>query len=296
MTNQTFINSKPTHIFGGAIGTELQARGFKTKLPLWSAPANLEAPELLKQIYIDYINAGSDIAITNTFRTTEWTLKKAGKDVSLAQKMVHASVDIIDEAINETGKDILIGGCVAPLEDCYDTDTLNTAETLENEHEKLVRHLAETGKVDFIIAETQIGIEEAEIIFKLSQKYNLPCWVAFVTDGAKTLNGDDLKEATKHFSKLGAEGILVNCRDPRALTPGVEVLKANATVPYGAYGNGIGEAADELGWDFDKSDGTALELYINEVEKWLDLGAKFVGGCCGTNPDYHQAIKDRFNI
>ena len=60
------------------MGTELQNRGVQVPLPLWSANANIDYPQIVMDIHKDYINAGSDIITTNTFRSTEWTYKKAG--------------------------------------------------------------------------------------------------------------------------------------------------------------------------------------------------------------------------
>ena len=63
---ENFLNQKDFIILGGGFGTELQRRGYKTTLPLWSAQANLDAPDLVVEIHRDYFNAGSDICVTNT--------------------------------------------------------------------------------------------------------------------------------------------------------------------------------------------------------------------------------------
>lgn len=65
---ESLIDNNDLVILGGAMGTELQRRGYKTNLPLWSASANLDALDLVEEIHSDYFDAGSDICITNTFR------------------------------------------------------------------------------------------------------------------------------------------------------------------------------------------------------------------------------------
>ena len=65
-------------LLDGATGTELQRRGVDTGLPLWSARALIEAPEVLTAIHADYVAAGADIITTNTFRTHRRTLTRAG--------------------------------------------------------------------------------------------------------------------------------------------------------------------------------------------------------------------------
>ena len=57
-------------ILDGAMGTELQNRGISIPLPLWSANANIEHPQIVMDIHADYIQAGCDIITTNTFRST----------------------------------------------------------------------------------------------------------------------------------------------------------------------------------------------------------------------------------
>ena len=59
------------------MGTQLMHRGLKLPLPLWSAQANINEPEIVKAIHKDYLDAGSDIITTNTFRTTSWSYRRA---------------------------------------------------------------------------------------------------------------------------------------------------------------------------------------------------------------------------
>ena len=78
MNLQKRLEQKSVIILDGALGTELQRRGVKTKLPLWSAEALLENPKLVQEIHEDYIGAGAEIITANTFRTNVRTIKKAG--------------------------------------------------------------------------------------------------------------------------------------------------------------------------------------------------------------------------
>jgi len=65
-------------ILDGAMGTELQRRGADTALPLWSARALVDNPNLVLEIHRAYIEAGADIVTTNTFRTTRRMFRRAG--------------------------------------------------------------------------------------------------------------------------------------------------------------------------------------------------------------------------
>ena len=65
-------------IMDGAMGTELMRRGIELPLPLWSSMSNIDQFDQVMNIHKDYIEAGSDILTTNTFRTTPRTFIKAG--------------------------------------------------------------------------------------------------------------------------------------------------------------------------------------------------------------------------
>ena len=65
-------------ILDGATGTELDRRGVDVTLPLWSARALVDAPEVLEEVHADYLRAGADVIVTNTFRTHERSLARAG--------------------------------------------------------------------------------------------------------------------------------------------------------------------------------------------------------------------------
>jgi len=96
--------------------------------------------------------------------------------------------------------------------------------------------------------------------------------VSFVTSGTNIISEEPLADAIKDLEELGAKALLVNCRKPEELTPAVKVLSQTATVPFGAYANGIGESdVEKLGWRFDTNTNRPLELYMTEVQKWVDM-------------------------
>ena len=119
-----FKKEKIYHL-AGATGTEILRRGFPTKLPLWSAQVLFEKPELLEQIYLDYIEAGADIITTNTFRTQRRTLAKAGR-AGETERINRLAVDIAVQARKKSKatRPIYIAGSITTLEDCYRPDLI----------------------------------------------------------------------------------------------------------------------------------------------------------------------------
>ena len=89
------------------MGTELQNRGISIPLPLWSANANIEHPQIVMDIHTDYIQAGCDIITTNTFRSTFYTYRKAEfgslKSKELSRLSLYKAVECANKvAINPT--------------------------------------------------------------------------------------------------------------------------------------------------------------------------------------------------
>src|SRR5512139_2644302 len=120
-------------LLDGAAGTELQRRGVDTTLPLWSARALIEAPEVLRAIHKDYLAAGADIITTNTFRTHRRTLTRAGVG-ERARELTSLAVQIARDAAGRVDRQIFVAGSMAPLEDCYSPQLVPAADELQVEH------------------------------------------------------------------------------------------------------------------------------------------------------------------
>ncbi|MDO8620590.1 MAG: homocysteine S-methyltransferase family protein [bacterium] len=272
----------------GATGTEILRRGFPTKLPLWSAQVLFDKPELLKQIYLDYITAGADIITTNTFRTQRRTLTKAGV-AHETERINRLAVEIAVEARKEAQADrpIYIAGCMTTLEDCYRPDLMPSEPELRAEHTEQATLLAST-PIDFFLLETFNTIQEAVIASEAVSKTKKPFMVSFTANEAgDILNGDTWDEAVRALTPLRPLAILVNCVPPAVAEKAIQKIKKATALPFGVYGNGAGGADNEDGWKFDEAD--KVQDYLHSCKEWVAEGATIIGGCCGTNHDYTRA-------
>lgn len=290
MTN--FLTSLKTKqiILDGATGTELNRRGVDTGLPLWSANAlmNDRDANILKQIHVDYLNAGADIITTNTFRTHARALAPSG-NAQHALELTRKAVDIARDAIAATNPDSskFIAGSISTLEDCYRPDLVPPDDELRAEHSERVHHLIESG-VDFILIETINTIREAVIIAKLATITGTPVVVSFVCNQeGKILSGETLSEAAHELLPLGISAIGVNCGPTPNLAKPLEELQAACgnDFPLIAYGN-IGYADEKVGWV--NTDSEDPKNYCNHAIHW---NAKIIGGCCGTTPEHIHQLK-----
>lgn len=275
-------------ILDGAMGTELERRGFNTSLPLWSAQALLDAPELVLQIHQDYIKAGADIITTNTFRTNPYTIKKAGllkSNQDVPQALTKIACDLAKQAVGT--KKVAIAGSVAPVEDCFSPQLYPDARIAEKDHYAHIKNLKDGG-VDFILAETMLSIQEALIVLPQAKKLKIPIMVSFALNKkGDILNGDNLIDALNQVSEYTPLAFLVNCTTLEIIDKVIDSLLAVAKIPIGVYPNFgppiKGKFAEYL--TPGKFAATMLRL--------SNKGVKILGGCCGARPAHVAALAKR---
>jgi len=271
-------------LLDGATGSELHRRGVDTRLPLWSARGLLDAPETVARIHAEYVKAGAEIVTANTFRATRRAVARAGLKPQ-AKLLVSKAVELARKS-----KARFVAGSIAPLEDCYSPQLVPPFEECEREHGEHAEHLAEAG-VDLLLIETMNTIGEAHAAARVACRTGLPVIVSFVcrSDG-RLLSGERLRTAALRLLELEITGLAVNCTPTASLhEPLGELLAAaGGRVPCGAYGN-LGKTDSVHGWTCTEELDPAG--YALRAEKWIELGARIVGGCCGTTPAHIAALR-----
>ncbi len=282
------LRSGPPLLLDAAMGTELQRREARTTLPLWSARPLVEDPELVWTIHCDEVSAGADILTTNTFRTHARTLAKAGLG-DRAGELSALAVRLAHQAAAAPGREVLVAGSLSPLEDCYRPDLVPDDAALEREHGAQARFLAEAG-VDLILAETHNTLREAAAAVRAAKATGVPVVVSLVTDGAgKLLSGDGIAGAAAALAALEPAAIGINCVAAARLAGDLALLAAALPGhPLVAYGN-LGLPAEGPGWSFTEE--LEPEDYARQAQGWIGLGARIVGGCCGTTPAHTRALR-----
>ncbi len=276
-------------LLDGATGSELQNRGYPTVLPLWSATANLDAPNLVKQIHADYIHAGADIISTNTFRTTQYAYAKTSKKEE-AFISLKSAVKLAKEARKESGRDVLIAGSLTTLEDCYKPQNTPDRTTMFKAHKQQIAWLADQG-IDLLLLETMNNIAEAVITAEIASETSLPVFISFITNGqGQLLSGEGLNEAINGVAKYNPTAILLNCRSLDTIDKDITILRSDWDGFIGAYANGYGNADDDWGWVCDDEE-RSLKDFLIIGKKWLADGINIIGGCCGTTPKHISGLR-----
>ena len=278
-------------ILDGATGTELDRRGVDVTLPLWSARAMIDAPEVLRAIHGDYLEAGADVIVTNTFRTHERSLSRAGLP-GRSGELTRAAVEIARQARDAVKPEALVFGSVSPLEDCYSPELAPEAAVCRDEHARMIEDLLSAG-VDHVLVETMCSARESLAAVEAARAHAQGRWsISFCLDvngpPGRLIDGTPLVELLPRLD--GARYIGVNCVAATHLLQHLQSVEGRlpAGATLAAYGN-VGVPDDVRGWV--NTDAVDPDCYASHAREWARAGAGLIGGCCGTTPDTIRAIR-----
>ena len=266
-------------LMDGAMGTMLQARG----LSLGELPGNmnLRAPEVVRSIHAEYLAAGADVVLANTFGVSG--LKFAGETA----KVVRAGIRIAREAVESCGREAYVALDVGPL-----GRLLKPVGDLD--FEKAVALFAEIIKAgrdaDLLLFETFTDVYELKAaLLAAKETSDLPIVATTTFDEAgRMLTGADVLSAVTIAESLGAEAVGFNCGlGPEQMLGLLPDLRAAASVPI-AFKPNAGLPAVVNGQAQFR---VAPEAFAAAARKLAEGGAALLGGCCGTTPAHIAALK-----
>lgn len=267
-------------VFDGAMGTMLQSAGLKTGgLP---EVYNITHPEVVENIYRQYIESGADVITANTFQANRLKLKDSGYTV---EEIIKSGIEIAKSSgAKYTALDIgPLGQLMEPM------GTMTFDEAYELYKEQVV--CAEKYGADVILFETMSDLLEVKAaVLAAKENTSLPIFVTmtFQEDG-RTFVGCDPISCAVTLSGIGVDALGVNCSlGPNELIKTVEELIKYSKVPVMVQPNaGLPRIEDEK----TVYDITAKE-YTEAVKKMVDMGVRIVGGCCGTTPEFIKKLSD----
>ena len=284
-------------VMDGSMGNELLARRSDLVTGLWSAQYLIDAPELVKEIHLDYINAGADLIITNTYSTIPSYLSKQKAEDKMSE-LIHLAGKLAREAVKDSKKKVTVAGSLPPLEESYRPDLVIDKEEAVPIYETLIKEL--TPYVDIFICETMSSIKEMQHVIQALQNLDnvKPVWISWSLKEDKKnqlRSGESIKEAFIASASIKPEAYLFNCTDPFAITEGLKELKKLTQKPIGGYPN-VFNVPD--GWTLDNDvqvsvRDLSVEKFLEFAEEWRNLGATIIGGCCGIGPKFIKAVADK---
>jgi len=266
----------------GAMGTMLQSKGLPagTMPELWNA----EHPEVVQGILQGYLEAGAQILTTNTFGGNRLRMRDAGLE-ERTRELVRLGAELARQV---AGGRAWVAGSVGPTGQLLEPFGTLSASEAEEAFAEQISALVEGG-VDIILVETQHDAGEACAAIRAAKAVcQLPvfCTFAFNAKG-RTMMGLTPEEAAQRAQEAGADVVGANCGDgPAAILAGLEKMKDVAQVPLMAQSNAGVPQLEEgtTSWD------VTPEEMAEHAKTFVSLGARIVGGCCGTTPAHIAAI------
>jgi len=291
------MSNPPTSVtlLDGGMGQELRKRSRFPASPLWSAQVMLDEPHLVTDVHRDFIAAGADIITLNNYSATPQRLARDG-DPALFATLHQAALAAAIQARDDSGRDVLIAGCLPPLVASYHHEIVPDDATCLGSYRQLVE--VQSG-VDLFICETMSLTREALAATRAAVESDMRVWVAFTVDdgdGTRLRSGESLVEAAQAVTAAGAEKILVNCSVPEAVTAAMGVLAAEG-VAFGGFANGFKSVGGLKPGGTVESLESRIDLgpdaYADFALQWVAQGANVVGGCCEVGPAHIAAVATR---
>jgi homocysteine S-methyltransferase len=303
-----FLAHQRFAVLDGGLATELERRGHDLKDPLWSARLLVEQPDAIRAVHLDYFRAGADIAISASYQASFKGLAARGLSGPKAEAVFTRSVTLAREARDQFQSESddpcrlppLVAASIGPYGAAlgdgseYTGAYRVTDRQLRDFHAVRLDVLAAAGP-DLLACETIPSRQEAEVLADLlEQRAGLPAWFAFTgKDATRVADGTPFAELVRSIGQARSVVALgLNCTPPQLMAPLLESAGDSGEKPFVVYPNaGSSWDAKTKQWSGEEAGESIPRL----VDRWCDLGARVIGGCCRTTPDTIRGIRERLH-
>lgn len=270
-------------VMDGAMGTMLQNIGLEPG----------ERPEVLNVVNKDkiasihkaYIESGAEIVYTNTFGANRYKLEGTGYTVD---EIVGAGVEAAKSA---AGNKALVALDIGPIGELLEPNGTLSFEDAYDIFSELVKAGSISG-ADIIVIETMTDLYELKAaILAAKENSSLPVFTTMTFEkNQRTFTGCCVESFVATAEGLGADALGINCSlGPDEIYPIVKRISEIATKPIIVKANAGLPNLETGKYDIDE------ELYSEYAKKIGELGVKYIGGCCGTSPEYIRKIKEKLS-
>ena len=279
--------SKKIVLFDGPNGLPLWAKAEKRgyeKVPVWRY--SLEHPDMVEELNWEYIRAGADIILANTFSANGPAVERSSPYTT--PEVVKASLAITKKAAQGTG--VKVGMAAGPLQAMMEPFGPVTEKQVREIYEEMIGAGIDNG-AEFFYVQTFMDLRMLKIVSEIAVRGHVPVLssMTFQKSG-RTLFGNTPEEIVREMEPVGITAIGLNCelgpdqmlpilKEYAAATEMPLVIKANAGVPVEQGGTGIG--CDPVS-------------YADVAEEFFDY-ATYIGGCCGCDPAFIAELHARLD-
>jgi S-methylmethionine-dependent homocysteine/selenocysteine methylase len=285
-------------ILDGGTGTDIQRRGVPMNPDTWSAEANITHPEIVRAVHEDYIAAGADAVIANTFATSPLLFNHLGRDDELPA-IDAAAVAAARQASQER---VPVAGSFSTMRPVVKGSdrTARQREWAKKDAKELFKRKADSlvaADVDFIVMEMMRDLDYSLWATEAAVATGLPVWVGIAVEAdangrLKGFGREDFafEDIIRPLMETGATVLNIMHSSPNDTTTAIPVAQGKWKGPLGAYPESGYFAMPD--WKF--VDIIPVPAFVELAKAWAERGVTILGGCCGIGPDHIKALADAF--
>jgi S-methylmethionine-dependent homocysteine/selenocysteine methylase len=293
-------------IIDGGMGSQLQAEGVPMDHVAWSARANLEQPDVVQRVHEEYIRAGAEVLIVNSYAASRAALEPAG----LGSRVAEANRSAVRAALRAreaaaTGPVAVAGSMSSFCPNDMEPGGLGRPHSGPTAEDSRFPSLADYREQAELLAEAGVDLIALEMInaesygsaaVQAAAETGLPVWLGVSPfrreDGTLIAlpeqgDGESLDDLLSALAGPALAAVTVMHAKPEVTLDSIEIIRRHFAGPIGVYA----ETGDwqPPNWVFD---GLAPAEYLQQAITWADHGAQLIGGCCGVGPDHIRALAD----
>jgi len=288
-------SERRTVLCDGAMGTMLYGRG--VFINRCYDELNLSQPEMVRTVHEEYLQAGAEVIETNTFGGNRFRLERYGlqdRVREINRTGVKLARECVEHIREKQASEAFVAGAIGPLGIRLEPLGKTGLDEAFGAFAEQVKALVEGGPgvgADLLIVETMTSMAEAEqaILAARSEAPGVPLIVMVTVDeDGNCLDGTTAERAAVLMTEWGADAVGCNCSaGPATVLSVIERMRTATHLPLAAMPNaGIPRAVDGRMIYM-----TSPDYMGSFARKFVKAGATFVGGCCGTTPNYTRAMK-----
>lgn len=279
----------------GAMGTNLFLLGLANGAPgeLW----NVEQPDSVRSVYQGFVEAGSDIILTNTFGANRFRFALHGLQ-DRVRELNLAAAELARDVVDKGNRKVLVAGDMGPSGDVLEPLGPRTASEAEEGFHEQAEALRDGG-ADVAWIETMFADAELEAAVKGASRAGLPVVATMTFDtGGRTMMGIKPVDAIRNARAMSHRPVAfgANCGVGPA-----QLLDSILGMAHGAEPTDVIVAKSNCGLPVMgddmrvRYDGTP-QIMAQYAKLARDAGARIIGGCCGTTPSHLSAMKDALGM
>ncbi len=284
-----------TILMDGGMGSEFERRGL-TSATTWSGGPMLTHPDLVRDIHQEYIEAGAEIIITNTFATGRDHLEEGGLEHKVAEAN-RLGIEAAVQARRNAGAEnwVVIAASVSTMKPKAHAEVPMPYEKALETYREQLGELAKGGP-DVAVGEMLIRISDTLAVIDAAAELGLPAWVglSLARDGDELYlgiqgrhGGETLQDAMDAIEGKNVAAVFVMHTQVDDTGPGLEVVKRNWSGTLGVYAHFPGHGGPNR-----ETHALDPQQYLEYAKGWHEQGARIIGGCCGTRPDHIRALRE----